>query len=113
MPVATMLASAVHQPLDLPLGEIASFNCQVYDSWCAFPGCRFHADKPCLRLRDCLAYTPFLHSRNGRMLQCRMEAPERARSMAARAARPTSFLSCHRTSTWGPPPGRGDFSISN
>ena len=25
------------------------------------------------------------------------------RSMAARAARPTSFLSCHRTSTWGPP----------
>src|SRR5262249_60760263 len=31
-----------------------------------------------------------------------MEAPERARSMAARAARPTSFLSCHRTSMWAP-----------
>src|SRR6516225_27134 len=29
-------------------------------------------------------------------LQGRMEAPERARSMAARAARPTSFLSCHQ-----------------
>ena len=26
-------------------------------------------------------------------------------SMAARAARPTSFLSCHRTSMWGPPVG--------
>src|SRR5262245_36940988 len=39
--------------------------------------------------------------------QCRMEAPERARSMAARAARPTSFLSCQRTSMW--PPGRGTF----
>src|SRR5262249_35567504 len=34
--------------------------------------------------------------------QCRMEAPERARSMAARSARPTSFLSCHRTSMWAP-----------
>src|SRR6478672_7816504 len=56
MAVATMLASAVHQPLDLPLGEIASFDCQVYDGWCAFPGCRFHADKPCLRFRDYLAY---------------------------------------------------------
>src|SRR5215472_1101649 len=43
--------------------------------------------------------------------QCRMEAPERARSMAARAARPTSFLSCQRTSMW--PPGRGDFLVSN
>src|SRR5215475_2130722 len=31
-----------------------------------------------------------------------MEAPERARSMAARSARPTSFLSCHRTSMWAP-----------
>src|SRR5262249_25089260 len=34
-----------------------------------------------------------------------MEAPERARSMAARAARPTSFLSRHRTSMWDPPVG--------
>ena len=34
-----------------------------------------------------------------------MEAPERARSMAARAARPTSFLSCRRTSMWSPPVG--------
>src|SRR5262249_9861143 len=34
-----------------------------------------------------------------------MEAPERARSMAARAARPTSFFSCHRTSMWDPPVG--------
>ena len=33
-------------------------------------------------------------------------------SMAARAARPTSFLSCHRTSMWGPPPV-WDFLVSN
>jgi len=31
MPVAAMLAGTVHQPLDLALGEIAPFNCQVYD----------------------------------------------------------------------------------
>jgi hypothetical protein len=36
MPVAAMLAGAVHQPLDLALGEVASFNCQVYDVWRAF-----------------------------------------------------------------------------
>ena len=53
MAVAAMLAGAVHQALDLALGEIASFDCQAYDVWCAFPGCRFHADKPCLRLLDC------------------------------------------------------------
>src|SRR5262249_11360598 len=62
MPVAAMLACAVHQPLDLALGEIASLDCQVYDAWGAFLGCRFHADKPCLRGTDCLAYTPFLNS---------------------------------------------------
>src|SRR5262245_42269267 len=62
MAVATILASAVHEPLDLTFGEIASFDCQVYDVWSAFLGSRFHADKPCLRCNDCLAYTPFLHS---------------------------------------------------
>ena len=31
MPVATMLARTVHQALDLALGEIAPFNCQVYE----------------------------------------------------------------------------------
>src|SRR6516165_9803170 len=63
MPVAAVLASAVHQSLDLALGEIASLDCQVYDAWGAFLGCRFHADKSCLRVADCLAYTHFLHSR--------------------------------------------------
>src|SRR5262249_2308000 len=62
MAVAAMLAGTVHQSLDLALGEIAPFNCQVYDGWCAFLGCRFHADKPCLRATYCLAYTSFLHS---------------------------------------------------
>src|SRR5262245_52097168 len=36
MPVAAMLSGAVHQALDLALGEIASLNCQVYDAWAAF-----------------------------------------------------------------------------
>src|SRR6516165_5434201 len=31
MPIAA--ARAVHQPLDLGLGEIASLDCQVYDAW--------------------------------------------------------------------------------
>ena len=56
MPIAAVLARTVHQALDLALGEIASFDCQVYDAWCAFFGCRFHADKLCLRVADCLAY---------------------------------------------------------
>jgi len=44
-----VLAGAVHQPVDLALGEVAPLDCQVYDAWCAFFGCRFHADKLCLR----------------------------------------------------------------
>ena len=36
MPVAAMLAGAVHQPLDLALGEIAPLDCQVYDAWVRF-----------------------------------------------------------------------------
>ena len=49
MPIAAVLARAVHQALDLVFGEIASLDCQVYDAWGAFLGCRFHADKLCLR----------------------------------------------------------------
>src|SRR5262249_55540006 len=49
MPIAAMLAGAVYQPVDLALGEIAPLDCQVYDAWGAFLGCRFHADKLCLR----------------------------------------------------------------
>src|SRR5262249_25730017 len=45
MPVAAVLAGTVHQPLDLALGEIAPFNCQVYDVWSALLGSRFHRGK--------------------------------------------------------------------
>src|SRR5262245_55830751 len=62
MAVAATLAGAVHQPLDLALGEVAPLDCQVYDAWGAFLECRFHADKPCLRVSYCRAYTLFLHS---------------------------------------------------
>src|SRR5262249_61729057 len=48
MPVTAMLSGAVHQALDLALGEIAPSNCQIYDVWCAFPGSRFHRGKTSL-----------------------------------------------------------------
>src|SRR5262249_7672718 len=62
MPIAAMLSSAVHQPLDLAVGEVASLDCQVYDAWGAFLGCRFHAGKPCLRVSYCIDYTLLLNS---------------------------------------------------
>src|SRR5262249_36576461 len=62
MSMAAVLARAVHQPLDLALGEIASLDCQVYDAWCGFFGCRFHADKLCLCVSYCTRYTHLLHS---------------------------------------------------
>ena len=36
MPIAAVLARAVHQALDLALGEIAPLDCQVYDAWGRF-----------------------------------------------------------------------------
>src|SRR5262249_28421221 len=63
IPVAAMLACAVHQPLDLALGEVGSFNCQVYDGWCAFLGPRFHRDKAPILGADWLYNTRFWHSR--------------------------------------------------
>src|SRR5262249_18866913 len=56
MPIAAMLSGAVHEPLDLALGEIAPLDCQVYDAWGAFLGCRFYADKRCLRVSYGIAY---------------------------------------------------------
>src|SRR5262245_56150031 len=56
MPVAAMLAGAGHQALDLALREVAPLDCQVYDVWCAFLGCRFHVDKLCLRLSYCIGF---------------------------------------------------------
>src|SRR5262245_43125217 len=45
MAVAAMLAGAVHQPLDLALGEIAPPNCQVLGVWGAVLGSRFYRNK--------------------------------------------------------------------
>jgi len=100
MPVAAMLSGAVHQPFDLALGEVAPLDCQVYDAWSAFLGCRFHAGKPCLRVSYCIGYTLFLHSRkgkNGCMERIAMAMQDGGagtgarHEAAARAARPTSF----------------------
>src|SRR5262249_50238242 len=62
MAVAAMLSGAVHQPLDLALGEVTPLDCQVYDAWGAFLGCGFHADKPCLRAYYCIYYRPLLNT---------------------------------------------------
>ena len=59
MPVAAMLSGAVYQPVDLALGEVASLDCQVYDAWGAFLGCRFHADKLCLRVAELFSLCTF------------------------------------------------------
>src|SRR5262249_44596606 len=120
MPIAAVLARAVHQPLDLALGEIAALYCQVYDAWCAFLGCRFHADKLCLRVADCLAYTLFLHSRKGkdRLYGAHRDRNAGWRRRGGRAAwrcgprgQPHFCLATERLC--GPPPGRGDFLVSN
>src|SRR5262245_11631769 len=116
MPVATMLECEVHQPFHLALGEVAPLDCQVYDAWRAFLGCRFHADKPCLRATYCLADAHFLHSRKGRSgcmerIAIAMQdggAGAGARHEGAeRAARLTYFCLA------AGPPGRGDFLVSN
>src|SRR4051812_5742955 len=62
MAAPTDLAGAVHQTLNLTLGEVAPFDCQIYDAWAASLGCRFHRIKPTLLDAEWLAYTPFLHS---------------------------------------------------
>jgi hypothetical protein len=100
MPITAMLAGTVHQPLDLALGEVASLDCQVYDAWCAFVVCRFHADKRSLRVSYCIAYTFFLHSCKGKSgcmeriaiaMQDGGAGTDARHEAAARAARPTSF----------------------
>src|SRR6516164_638770 len=82
---ATRLAAGdrrAHQALDLALGEVAPLDCQVYGAWCACFGCRFHADKLCLRAADCLSYTPFLHSRKGTQASPRRQIGGPARGVA-------------------------------
>src|SRR6516164_929153 len=119
MPVATMLASAVHQPLDLTLGEIALLDCQVYDAWCAFFGCRFHADKLSLCVSYCIAYTLFLHSRKGRsgcMERIAIAMQDGGAGAAAQhggaGARGQPHF-CLATERLCGAPGRGDCLVSN
>src|SRR5215472_2844840 len=60
MPVAAVLARAVHQALDLTLGEIASLDCQVYGGWSAVLGSRFHRGKTLIPDAERLTYTRLL-----------------------------------------------------
>src|SRR5262249_37451109 len=107
MPIAAMLSGAVHQPLDLALGEVAPLDCQVYDAWCALLGCRFNADKLSLRVSYCICYTRSLHSRKGRSGRMHRDRwrHRSGREHGGAGREPTSFLSCHRTSMWAPPVG--------
>jgi len=111
MPIAAMLAGAVHQPLNLALGEVAPLDCQVYDAWCAFLGCRFHAGKPCLRVSYCIGYTLFLHSRKGsgcveRIAIAMQDGGAGAGAQHGGAGREANLiLSCRRTSIMNPPVG--------
>jgi hypothetical protein len=53
MPVAAILAGAVHQPLDLALGEVAPFDCQFWAFGTEFWDADFIAIKlPCSQLSD-------------------------------------------------------------
>src|SRR5262249_53545169 len=118
MPVAAMLSGAVHQPLDLTLGEVAPLDCQLYDAWGAFLGCRFHADKLCLRVSYCIAYTHFLHRQHPRW-----RSQQRASSLALTLFRPrlrNDLLSSYSGDAGHPPiggriapPVGDDFLVSN
>src|SRR5215831_8822729 len=105
MPVATMLPSTVHQPVNLTFGEVTPFNCQIYDAWCAFLGSRFHADKPCLRrtVVVCTVVKGGAAAWSASRSQCRMEAPGRVRGMRRRYE-PRGWRARRA-------PGRGDFSV--
>src|SRR5262249_48291356 len=109
MLIAAVLARAVHQPLDLALGEIAPLDCQVYDAWGAFLGCRFHAGKPCLRASYCIGYTPFLHSCKGRQASPRRQIGGPARGVAS----PDGNASKSSGRACASPPGGGGAKIEN
>src|SRR5262249_53540812 len=107
---------AVHQPVDLALGEIAPLDCQVYDAWGAFLGCRFHADKPCLRVSYCIDHAHFLHSWraaawSASRWQCRMAAPGRVRGMAREEPRGQRHFVLPANLYMGP--RGGDFLVLN
>ena len=63
--------------------EVAPLDCQVYDAWCAFLGCRFHADKLCLRASYCIGDMSFLHSRKGTEASPRRQIGGPARGVAS------------------------------
>jgi len=95
----TWASGAVHQALDLALGEIASLDCQVFGAWCVFLGCRFHADKPSRRGNDCLAYAPFLNSQTAPAVAL---APNRHAKLSAPPRPPRPQHWCGRCAPrWG------------
>jgi len=121
MPIAAVLARAVHQALDLALGEIAPLDCQVYDAWGRFLDVDFIGVKrPSSTSSDQVKYifctvvkggaTAWSASRS----QCRMEAPGRVRGMRGQhEPRGQPHFVLPPNLYMGPPPGRGDFLVSN
>src|SRR6516164_4294037 len=115
MPIAAVLARAVHQALDLALGEIAPLDCQVYDAWGRFLDVDFIGVKrPSSTSSDQVKYifctvvkggaTAWSASRS----QCRMEAPGRVRGMGGQhEPRGQPHFVLPPNLYMGPPPGRG------
>jgi len=64
--VASMLAGAVHQPLDLLLGEVSAGsalpNCQVYSGWRRGLGCWKHRGNLPVFIAHCAIIESLLHS---------------------------------------------------
>src|SRR5262249_50404079 len=57
-----ILASVVHKPLHLSLGQVAALNCQVLDRWRRVLDSRFHRHYLPFSRGDCREYIHFLHS---------------------------------------------------
>src|SRR5215468_6120689 len=62
MAVPTVLAGSVHELVDLALGEIAAFDCEVFSVWCAAIGYLICHEKSLSRKYD-WKHNGFLHSR--------------------------------------------------
>src|SRR5262249_2544467 len=73
---------------------------RAFNKRCAFSGCRFHADKLCLRVADCLAYTPFLHSQ----IETLREQPARRGQLSLRRAAAMTAGPATTGSSIGPTP---------
>jgi hypothetical protein len=113
MTVTAVLASAIHQALDLALGEIASLDCQVYDTWCAFFGPRFHRNKAPFFDADWLRVSCTVKSRGAAVHGRRQDQPARRGPLSLRRAAPVTAGRATTGSAIGPTPAFSTWSSSS